>query len=102
MLEIRGGLDLLQEPHGAEHCSEFGRPELQRDLALVRDVLGEVHRRRTDSTELALNAEATGERCVQSSDRVGGQERRSALENRQCYCETEAGACRLRGYRHAQ
>jgi len=39
MLQRRGGLDFLDEPVGAEHGGEFGLQDLDRDLAIVLEVL---------------------------------------------------------------
>ena len=44
VLEIGGGLDLAQEPLGADHRGQLGAQDLDRDLAVVLEVLREVHR----------------------------------------------------------
>ena len=50
-----------QEPLGAEHGGELGLQHLDRDLAVVPEVLGEVDRRHAARAELALDAVAVGE-----------------------------------------
>ena len=42
MLEVGGGLDLGQEPLGAEDGAELGAQDLQRHLAVVAHVLREL------------------------------------------------------------
>ena len=72
MLQRRGGLDLHHEPLGAEHGGEFGLEDLERDLAVVLQVLGEVHGRHAALAELALDAVAVGERHRESvADHAG-------------------------------
>ena len=61
MLERRGGLDLLDEPLGAEHGGELGLQDLDRDLAVVLEVLGQVDRGHPALAELALDPVAVGE-----------------------------------------
>ena len=61
MLELGGGLDLVDEPLGAEHGGELGLEHLDRDLSVVPQVLGEVDRRHAARAELALDAVAVGE-----------------------------------------
>ena len=68
MLQRRGGLDFLDEPVGAEHGGEFGLQDLDRDLAIVLEVLGEVHRGHAARAQLALEAVAVGEGGGQASD----------------------------------
>ena len=48
--------DLAQEPLGAEHGGELGAQHLDRDLAVVPQVAGEVDGRHAASPELALEA----------------------------------------------
>ena len=61
MLEVGGGLDLGQEPLGADHGGELGAQHLERDLAVVPEVLGEVDGGHAARAELALDAVAVGE-----------------------------------------
>jgi hypothetical protein len=55
MLQRGGGGDLLYEPFGTEHRGEFGLEDLERHLAMVLEVFGQVHRRHAASPELALD-----------------------------------------------
>ena len=58
MAHRRRGLDLHHESLGAEHRCEFGLQHLDRDLAVMLQVLGEIDRRHAPSPELALDAVA--------------------------------------------
>ena len=66
MLEPGGDLDLAGEPLGAERGGQLGAQDLHRHLAVVLQVLGEVHRRHAALAELALDAVAAGERGGQA------------------------------------
>ena len=55
MLEIRGDLDLGQEPFG----SQLGFQDLQRDLAFVLDIVGQVDGSHPAFAELTLDRVAT-------------------------------------------
>ena len=66
VLQRRGEFDLLQEPVGAEHCRELGVQHLDRDLPVVLDVLGEIHRRHPALAELTLDPVAIGQRRGQA------------------------------------
>ncbi len=61
VLEIGGGRDFLHEAFGPEHRSEFGSQHLDRHLALVLEVLGEVDRRHAAFAEVALDLVAVRE-----------------------------------------
>ena len=61
VLELRRSLDLLHEPVGAEHGGEFGPQHLQRNLAVVLQVLGKIDRGHAAFAESALDAVAVGE-----------------------------------------
>ena len=61
MLQIRRGLDLGQKPLGADDGGELGAQDLDRDLAVVLQILGEVHRGHAARAELPLDAVAVGE-----------------------------------------
>ena len=58
MLEVRSRLDLGQEPLGTDDRREFRLQDLQRDLALVLDVVRQVDRRHAALTQLTLDAVA--------------------------------------------
>ena len=61
MLQVGGGLDLAQESLGADHGGELGAQHLDRDLAVVLEVVGEVDRGHAARAELALDAVAVGQ-----------------------------------------
>jgi hypothetical protein len=50
--------DLGEKPLGTHHRGEFGLQNLQRDLALVLEVIGKVDRRHAALAELTLNGVA--------------------------------------------
>src|SRR5665213_3513643 len=58
MLQIGCELDLLQKPLGAEHRGQFSVQHLDRDLAVMLEILGEVYGRHATRAELALDAVA--------------------------------------------
>ncbi len=68
MLQIGGGLDLDQEALGADHRRELGAEDLDRHLAVVSDILGEVDRGHPAGTEFALDAVAVGQACPERVD----------------------------------
>ena len=61
MLQVGGGLDLGEEPLGADHGGELGAQHLDRDLAIVLEVVREVHGGHAARAELALDAVPVGE-----------------------------------------
>ena len=61
MLERRRRRDLLHESLGAKHGGELGLQHLERDLALVLDVLGEIDRGHPALPKLTLDAVAIRE-----------------------------------------
>ncbi len=67
MLEVGGGPDLAQEPLGPDHGGQLGSQHLDRDLAVVPQILREVDCGYASLAQLALDAVAVGE---------GGRERR--------------------------
>jgi len=70
MLQARGDLDLLREARGAECGGEIGTQDLDRHLAVVLEVFGEIHRSHATGAEFALDAVPAGERGVQAGDGV--------------------------------
>ena len=54
-LQPRGELDLAQEPLGAQRRGELGAEHLERDLAVVLEVVREVDGRHAAAAELALD-----------------------------------------------
>ena len=61
MLEVGGGLDLTEEPLGADDRGQFGPQHLEGHLAVVLQVLRQVHRGHAAGAELPLDAVAVGE-----------------------------------------
>ena len=61
VLQVGDGLDLAEEPLGADHRRELRPQHLDRDLAVVLQVLGEIHRRHAALPQLPLDAVAVGE-----------------------------------------
>ena len=61
MLEVGGGLDLGKEALRADDGGELGPEDLDRDLAVVPEILGQVHRGHPSGAELPLNAVPVGE-----------------------------------------
>jgi hypothetical protein len=61
MLESGGESDLALEALGPEHGGELRVQDLQRDGAVVLEVVGEIDRRHAPAPELPLDAVAVGE-----------------------------------------
>ena len=61
MLELGGRLDLAQEALGAERGAEVRMEHLDRHVAVVLEVVGEIHRRHSARAEFALDAVAAGQ-----------------------------------------
>jgi len=68
VLQIGGGLDLGQEPFGTDHGGQLGPEDLDRHLAVVLEVLGEVHRGHAALAQLPLDAVAV---CQGDSEACG-------------------------------
>ncbi len=62
MLEIGGELDLREEALGAQHRGELRVEHLDGHLAVVPDVLGEIHRGHAARAQLPLDPVAVGQR----------------------------------------
>ena len=61
MGETGGELDLAEEPVGADRGREVGTEDLEGDLAVVAEVLGQEHDGHAALAELALELVAAGE-----------------------------------------
>ena len=61
MVELGGDGDLAEEPLGAERVGEFGVEDLDRDRAIVLEIVREVDGGHAALPELALDAVAVGE-----------------------------------------
>lgn len=70
VLKIRGCLDLLHEPLGAQRRSKFRPQHLYRHLPIVFHILGEIHGGHATFTELAFDSVAIRERGRQLRDYV--------------------------------
>jgi hypothetical protein len=68
MVEIRRDFDLTEEPRDAQRLGEIGVEDLEGDLAVVTQVLGEIHRAHPALPEFALDRVAVRER---QAKRVG-------------------------------
>ena len=66
VLQPGGELDLLFEPLGTEGGGELGVKHLQRDRAVVLEIVGEVHGCHPAAAQLTLDAVAVGERDRQA------------------------------------
>ncbi len=62
MLQPGRGLDLAQEPLATQGRPEIGMQHLDSDLAVMAEIVGEVHRRHAALSELALDPVAVRER----------------------------------------
>ena len=71
MLEPGGELDLAQEPLGAQRRGELGVQHLERDGAVVPQVVREVDRGHAAAAELALELVAVRECCREDGAGVG-------------------------------
>ena len=70
MLERRRGLDFHHEALGADHGGELRLQDLERHLAVVLEVLGEVHGGHAALAEFALDAVAVGQRGGEAGKRI--------------------------------
>ena len=70
MLEVGGGLDLLQEPRGADERRELGVHDLDRHLAIVAHVMREIDRGHTAGAQLALESVAVGQGFFEAIERL--------------------------------
>jgi len=71
MLELGRGLDLGQEAVGAERRAEIRVKDLDRDVAVVADVAGEVYRRHPAGADLGIDPVAVGERDLEPAEELG-------------------------------
>ena len=60
-----------QEPLGAEHRGELGPQHLERDLAVVPEVVREVDGRHAAGAELALDAVAVRQGPLEAAEELG-------------------------------
>jgi len=65
VLEIGDDPDFTKEPLGTDRRGEFGTENLERDLALVAQVAGEVHGGHATLSQLTLELIAVSQGCAQ-------------------------------------
>jgi hypothetical protein len=70
VLQPRRGADLGEESLAAERGTKVGVEDLDGDVAVVAEVVGEVHRRHPAGAELALDAIALGQRRREAGEDV--------------------------------
>jgi len=71
MLQPGGEFDLSQEAFGPERGRELGVEDLERDRAVVLQVLGEEDRGHPPAPELALEGVASPQPCLQLRAEIG-------------------------------
>ena len=69
--EVRGGLDLRKEAFGTHHRSQIGLQNLESYVAVVLQILGEIHRSHPTFTQLTLYLVAAFQGSVQARDGIG-------------------------------
>jgi hypothetical protein len=72
MLEARGGVDLGEETVGADGGGEVWFEHLERDVAVMAEILGQIDRGHAAFAERALDAVAAIERRVEPRDQIHG------------------------------
>ena len=70
MLEVGGGLDLLQEPRSPDDRRELRVHDLDGDFAIVARVVGEVYGGHAAGAQLALEGVAVGHGFLQAIKRI--------------------------------
>ena len=78
MLQARNRLDLAEESIRADHRGELRLEHLDRDLAIVLEVVREVDRRHAALAELSLDLVAVGEGGLQRALMFGQRSPRGA------------------------
>ena len=68
MLQRRSGLNLHHEPLCTQHGGELGLQHLERDVAIMLEIVREIYRRHAAGAELALDLVAAGEGGVEAVD----------------------------------
>ena len=71
VLEVGGELDLGQEALGADHGGELGAQHLERDAAVVADVLGEIDGRHAAGADLTVQAIAVRQGGLEPAEQFG-------------------------------
>lgn len=81
MLKVGDGADLLQKPLGAQHRGEFRAQHLERDLAVVAQVVGEVDGGHPAGADLALDPVPIRKRGGEFADDVDRSARMTGTAN---------------------
>ena len=71
MVEPRGDPDFGQEALRAEHGAELGAKDLDGDLSIVLEIVGEIDRGHAALTQLPLDAVAVGEGHLEATLKLG-------------------------------
>ena len=71
MLQLGGDFDLTEEAVRPERRGEVRLQDLDRHLAVVLQVLGEIDRGHPAGTELALDCVSVGEGGLQTGEEIG-------------------------------
>ena len=79
VLKARGEADLAQEPVGAQAGGQLGPEDLDRDRAIVADVVGAIDHGHAAAAELPLESVAVGEGNGKAAGRVGQRAVRAGL-----------------------
>ena len=82
MLQVGGDLDLGEEAVAADDGTQLGMQDLDRDLAAVLQVLGEIDRGHAALAELAVEAIAIGERIGEAVEHAGAHREAAASRAR--------------------
>ena len=93
MLQPGRVLDLAQEALGPERGGQLGVQHLERDRAVVPEVVGEVHRGHAAAPELALEPVAVSKTIHQALGKIG-QRSGSPVRRRERRWFQEAGVRR--------
>ena len=75
VLKVGRRLDLGQKPLGSDHGSQLGFQDLERNLALVLQVVSQIDRGHAALTELSLDGVAAFQGCIEADklDRARGR-----------------------------
>jgi hypothetical protein len=71
VVQPSGDLDLVQEPGGADFLGQVGPQDLDRDVTVVLEIVGEKDARHTALAQLALEAVPGGQGIAQSFKKLG-------------------------------
>ena len=72
MLEVRGNSDFLEKPRCAEVDAELGIQNLERNRAIVAQIVCLIHDRHTTASDLALDPVSAGQRGIELLSKLHG------------------------------